>query len=56
MAGIQSGAIHVVNELVSAGCNPNAEDLLGQTPKDYAAKYTNVSGKSFVDIIEEAKT
>ena len=56
MAGIQSGAIHVVNELVSAGCNPNAEDLLGQTPKDYAAKNTNVSGKNFVDIIEEAKT
>ena len=51
MAGIQSGAIHVVNELLEAGCNPLAEDLLGQTPKDYAAKYTNVSGKSLADIL-----
>ena len=29
MAGIQSGAIHIVNELVTAGCNPMSEDVLG---------------------------
>ena len=44
MAGIQSGALHVVNELLEAGCNPLVVDVLGQTAKDYAKKFTNVNG------------
>ena len=44
MAGIQSGALHVVNELLEAGCSPLAVDVLGQTAKDYAKKFTNVNG------------
>ena len=55
MAGIQSGALHVVNELLEAGCNPTARDLLDQTPADYAKKFTNVGGQNFFEIVQNAE-
>ena len=44
MSAVQSGDIDVVMQCLEAGCNPLAEDLLGQSTLFYARAFRDVNG------------
>ena len=53
MSAVQSGDIDVVNQCLQAGCNPLAEDLLGQSTLFYARAFRDVNGQNMSEIIQK---
>ena len=53
MAAVQSGDINVVEQCLTIGCNPRAEDLLGQSTLFYARAFRDVNGQNMSEIIQK---
>ena len=53
MSAVQSGDIDVVQQCLQAGCNPLAEDLLGQSTLFYARAFRDVNGQNMSEIIQK---
>ena len=53
MSAVQSGDINVVEQCLTADCDPTAQDLLGQSVMFYARAFKDVNGKNMSEIIQK---
>ena len=54
MSAVQSGDINVVQQCLEAGCDPIAQDLLGQSVLFYARAFKDVNGQNMSEIIQKS--